>query len=89
MSDIISPNDAAIEALRERERQLDAEIQAHTRRAEVATERREEVRDLIAMLSRKPRARRPRAVEASDAPQSEAGREPPADPMAAFRGEAA
>lgn len=58
MSDIITtPFDAAIDLLRERERQLDIEAQS-------LIIRRDEVREMIAVLtSRKPRApRKPRAV---------------------------
>jgi hypothetical protein len=57
-----TPHDAAILVLRERERELDSEIQGHTRALELAAARREELLDLIAMLSRKPRARKVRAV---------------------------
>jgi hypothetical protein len=62
MSDISSPQDPAIEALRERERQLDADVQQHIRNAEVATACRNEVRELIALLTRKARVRKPRVV---------------------------
>lgn len=70
MSDMIStPFDAAIDLLRERERQLDTEAQS-------LIIRRDEVREMIAVLtSRKPRApRKPRAVteaapEAEEAPR--------------------
>lgn len=63
MSDtVINPMDAAILVLRERERELDGEIQSHTRQVEIATARRDELLDLIATLSRKPRLRKPRAV---------------------------
>jgi hypothetical protein len=86
MSDILAnPNDAAIETLRERERQFLAERVDLVRRTEVVDSGLELVRDLIATLSRKPRARRPRAVEAADAAPESAG----PDPLAAFRVEAA
>jgi len=63
MSDIsANPMDAAIAVLRERERELDGEILAHTRQVEMATARRDELLDLIATLSRKPRPRKPRQV---------------------------
>jgi hypothetical protein len=64
MSDIIptNPMDAAIVVLRERERELDGEIQNHTRQLEIASARRDELLDLIATLSKKPRLRKPRAV---------------------------
>jgi hypothetical protein len=57
MSDMIpTPFDAAIDLLRERERQLDTEAQS-------LIIRRDEVREMIAVLtSRKPRIRKPRAV---------------------------
>ena len=58
--------DAAIEALRERTRQLDTDIAQHTRSVEVATACRDELLDVIATLSRKPRARsRPRLSSVS------------------------
>jgi hypothetical protein len=63
MSDVIpTQHDAAILVLREREAQLDGEIQTHSRALELATAQRELLLDLIATLSRKPRARSPRAV---------------------------
>lgn len=55
-------HDAAILVLRERERELFAEIQDHQRKLDLATARREELLDLIATLSRKPRARKARAA---------------------------
>lgn len=57
---IISPEDSMIETLRERERQLDTDVQ-------MLTVRRDEVRELITLLiSRKPRA--PRAPRPAAAP---------------------
>lgn len=74
MSDIIAtPHDAAILVLRERERELEAEIHGHTRALELAAARREELLELIATLSRKPRARKAR-------PTAEAQPEPANDP---------
>jgi hypothetical protein len=69
------PEDVAIEALRERERQLDTEVQ-------MLSVRRDEVRELIALLtSRKPRAPRkpaaPKPVAATDASTVAVDREPP------------
>lgn len=58
-----SPHDSAILVLRERERDLLAEIQTHTRAMELATARREELLDLIAVLGRKPRPRKQRTAE--------------------------
>lgn len=57
-----NPTDAAIEALRERERQLEIEIQ-------MLTARRDEVRELLALLaSRRPRApRKPRPANGDPA----------------------
>jgi hypothetical protein len=63
MSDLIpTPHDAAIAVITERARELDAEILGHQRCIDVATASRNELLDLVATLSRKPRARRPRAV---------------------------
>jgi hypothetical protein len=73
MSDIItSPFDAAIDTLRERERNLDTEAQS-------LIIRRDEVREMIAVLtSRKPRApRKPRAMtEAAPVTTEEAAPRP-------------
>jgi hypothetical protein len=55
-----SPQDAIIETLRDRERGLIDEDRALLIRREVIAGRLDEVRDLIATLSRKPRARKPR-----------------------------
>ena len=78
MSDTTSnPMDAAIAVLRDRERELDAEIQSHIRQVEIATARRDELLDLIATLSRKPRPRKPRAVaEAAPSTPEEAAPAP-------------
>lgn len=74
MSDQIpTPHDAAILVLRERERELDGEIQGHQRALELASARREELLDLIATLSRKPRQRKVRAtVEVQPEPANDA-----------------
>jgi hypothetical protein len=75
MSDIITtPHEAAIAVITERARELDAEILGHQRSIDVATASRNELLDLIATLSRKPRARKPRPVaesvgHAEDAPR--------------------
>ena len=76
MSDT-TPHDAAILVLRERERDLDGEIQGHQRALEIATARREELLDLIALLSRKPRVRKARAA-------AEPQPEPANDPVSVF-----
>jgi hypothetical protein len=71
MSDIIpTPFDAAIDLLRERERQLDIEAQS-------LLTRRDEVREMIAVLtSRKPRApRKPRVVQEAANDTAEAPRQ--------------
>lgn len=66
MSDT-STHDAAIEAINEQLTQLDHDIQATTRRLDINTAVRDRLIDLRATLSRKPRGRRPRVVEALDA----------------------
>lgn len=62
MSDTPTPNDAAIEHLRERVRQLEADIAMHRARMEGATMIRDDYLDTIATLSRKSRPRKVRAV---------------------------
>lgn len=59
-------HDTAIEAINDQLAQLDADIQASTRRLEVDTAVRDRLLDLRGTLSRKPRGRRPRVVEAMD-----------------------
>jgi DNA-binding NarL/FixJ family response regulator len=81
MSDASSTLDAAIELLHKREREIDADIQMHLARAAGATSVRDELRDLIASLSRKPRARKPRGIEAAAEPTTSP--EPRAEPEAA------
>lgn len=62
MSDMIpAQHESAIAVLREREAQLDGEIQTHSRALELATAQRELLLDLIATLSKRPRVRAPRA----------------------------
>ena len=63
MSDHITPHDAAIAVITDRVRELDAAILEHQRAIDVATASRGELADLIATLSRKPRARKARAAE--------------------------
>ena len=59
-------HESAVAILRDRERVLDAEIGVHTRRVEILTERRDELLDLIATMTRKPRVRKARvATEAA------------------------
>jgi hypothetical protein len=63
MSDTIpTPNDAAIEFLRERVRQLDIDIATHKARMDGATMVRDDYLETIATLSRKSRPRKMRAV---------------------------
>jgi hypothetical protein len=57
MSDII-PNDPATQALRDRINQLELEMATHTRRAEIATACRDELAEMLAIVTRKPRAAR-------------------------------
>jgi hypothetical protein len=72
-----SPHDAAIAVISERARELDADILGHQRCIDVATARRDELLDLVATLSRKPRARKPRAVtEATPSAMEEAAPRP-------------
>ena len=63
MSDHITPHDAAIAVITDRVRELDADIARHKAAIDVATASRAELADLIATLSRKPRARKARAAE--------------------------
>ena len=67
MSDTITANDAAIAVITERVRELDADIARHRAAIDVATASRGELLDLIATLSRKPRARKARAAEPASA----------------------
>jgi hypothetical protein len=67
MSDTNTPHDAAIAVITDRVRELDAEITEHQRAIDVATASRGELADLIATLSRKPRARKARAAEPATA----------------------
>jgi hypothetical protein len=62
---ITSPHEAAIAVITERANALDAEILGHQRCIDVATASRNELLELVATLSRKPRARKPRAVAES------------------------
>ena len=67
MSDTTTPHDAAITVITDRVRELDAEILEHQRAIDVDTAIRGELADLIATLSRKPRARKARAAEPASA----------------------
>lgn len=73
-------HESAVAVLREREVQLDSEIQTHARALELATAQRELLLDLIATLSRKPRIRaaraaaRPASEPANDQPDAPAPR---------------
>jgi hypothetical protein len=75
MSDFIPvQHESALAVLRDRERDLGAEIQTDSRALELKTARHDELLDLIAALSRKPRVRTPRAVTrpapANDQPEA-------------------
>ena len=74
MSDTIpTQHESAVALMRDRASQLAAEMQGHARKLEVATERHEELLDMIALLTRKPRARKPRTV--AEAPANDAAEE--------------
>ena len=74
MSDTIpTQHESAVALMRDRASQLAAEMQGHARKLEVATERHEELLDMIALLTRKPRTRKPRAV--TEAPANDAAEE--------------
>lgn len=76
MSDIITtPHEAAIAVITDRARELETEILGHQRSIDVASASRNELLDLIATLSRKPRARKPRAVAEITGPAEEAPRQ--------------
>lgn len=61
MSDSIPP-DAALVAINARIGELNLEIEQHQRLAETARVVRDELADIVATISRKPRIRKPRAV---------------------------
>lgn len=66
MSDSTQP-DAALAAINARIGELNLEIEQHQRLAETARVVRDELSDIVATISRKPRIRKPRAVtEAPD-----------------------
>ena len=67
MSDRITPHDAAIAVITDRVRELDAAILLHDTAAGLAIAKRNELLDLIATLSRKPRGRKARAAEPASA----------------------
>jgi hypothetical protein len=71
-----SPLDAAIAVITERARELETEILGHQRCIDVATASRNELLDLIATLSRKPRARKPRVVAESGSQAEDAAPRP-------------
>lgn len=58
-----TPMDAAIAVITDRARELETEILGHQRCIDVATASRNELLDLIATLSRKPRARKVRVIQ--------------------------
>jgi hypothetical protein len=62
MSDSPPIPDAAIEAIRARIAELNLEIEQHQRLAETARVVRDELSDIVATISRKPRSRKPRVV---------------------------
>jgi hypothetical protein len=72
-----NPQDPAIEALRERVRQFDAENAADAARIAARTLCRDEFNEMIAVLTRKLRPRKPRVVSAQG--QEPSGREAPQD----------
>lgn len=61
MSDSTQP-DAALAAINARIGELNLEIEQHQRLAETARVVRDELSDIVATISRKPRIRKPRAV---------------------------
>ena len=67
---IPAQHDSAVAILRDRESELDAEILTHQHKLDIAIQRREEILEAISRLSRKPRARKPRALtDVSAAPE--------------------
>jgi hypothetical protein len=80
MSDTVAnPQDAAIEACRERARQFDADIQDLARRMEVATACRDQFLDMAATLARKSRSTRKPRVASETAPASAPETAPPGE----------
>jgi hypothetical protein len=79
MSDNQTAEDIALDTLRRRASELDAEAGAHRVAADLATRCADELRAVIATLSRKVKPRRPRVVETATAPE---GGEPAAEPAA-------
>jgi hypothetical protein len=74
MSDVIpTQHESAVAILRERERELDIEIAGYTDSLRLANAQREVLLDMIARLTRVPRARKPRmvveAAPANDQPE--------------------
>jgi hypothetical protein len=55
----------SLDLMSKREREIDADIQMHLARAAGATAVRDELRELIASLSRKPRTRKVRGTDAA------------------------
>lgn len=82
MSDSNTPNDNAIEVIDEQVRQLEDDIQGHTRRLEVDTAIRDRLLELRATLSRKPRGRKPRLVAEPSTAAAAGVIEPDAKPAA-------
>lgn len=72
-----TPMDAAIAVITDRARELETEILGHQRSIDVAAASRNELLDLIATLSRKPRARKVRVIQeaANDTAAEEAPRQ--------------
>jgi hypothetical protein len=67
-----APNESAIEVLRERISLLDGQIEARSIANAADLSTRDVLLDLIATLSRKPRARKPRAIETDTRPANDA-----------------
>lgn len=70
-----TPMDAAIAVITDRARELETEILGHQRCIDVATASRNELLDLIATLSRKPRARKVRVIQEAANDTAEAPRQ--------------
>ena len=86
MSDTTTTHDTAIDAINDQLAQLDNDIQAATRSLEINTAVRDRLLDLRATLSRKPRGRRPRVLEAVVDEAQSAAPVPDAEPNASAWG---
>jgi hypothetical protein len=72
--DTTTPSDPAIVAIQARIAELNVQIEQHNRLAQMAAAIRDEFAEMIATLSRKPRARKPRAVAEATGPAEDAPR---------------